>query len=173
MSRQAVRAEVASWFAPPAVQGLSTVFRAAPTFIDGEDWAPIQEGFWGATAYVHIHEHSEQRIALGGPTGGIKQVTYQMALVLMFRWVVPDGAGAASFDGRADGWADAFDSLVDNVSARIRQDRTFNVQPGGSIWQVGEGRGDLKITTDLPKIDDGQVVVWTAFDFEVIEMVAT
>ena len=174
MSRAAVRAEVASWFATPAIQGLQTVFRAAPTYIDGEDWAPIQGDFWGATGYVHIHEHSESRIALGGATGGIKQVTYAMALVLLFRWVIPDGASSTSFDGRPDGWADAFDSLVDNVTARIRQDRTFNASlpTGGSIFQAGEGRNDLKITTDLPKIDDGQVVVWTSFDFEVIEMIS-
>ena len=171
MTRAAVRRQIADWFAAPAVPGLNKAFRAAPTLIAGDDWATVQEGNWGAAAYVHLSEQHETRLTLGGAHGGLKEITYSAALVVLFRWVIPDGD--ADVDGEVDGWADAYDYLIDNVMARIRQDRTFGSGTGGPIWQAGEGHQDLKLQTDLPKVDDGQVVVWSAVEFEVVEMAAT
>lgn len=165
-----VRRAVTTYLQSPPIPGVVSVFRAVPVVIQGDSWAPALDTGWGAAIAVHLGEKRESRIALGGATSGIKRVDYAVSLVLIFRWVIPDDASEGP-DTEPDGWADAFDALLDAVEARIRSDRTFGTGQQGVIWQAGEAEEDLRIQMDLPKVDNGEVQVWAAMEIVVTEMV--
>lgn len=169
MGSQGVRAAIAAHLAPPAIPGLSTVYRGLPVTIVDTDWAIGIDTGWGAGSYLHINDRAESRVAMGGEHGGIKRVDYQCALVVFFRWRYTDHGP----DNATDGWTDAFDGLIDDLVTRIRADRTFGCGTSGPIWQVGEGEQDVRVQVDAPHEDSGQVVVWAALEFEVTEMVTT
>ena len=169
MGVQDVRRVIVAYLSTPPLPGLVTVFRGEPVIMDGEDWAPALSTGWGAGSYVHIGEQAERRIAFGGaPPGGVKEITYACALVVVYRWIIP---GDGNPTGEADGWTEPFDGLLDSIKTRMRADRTFGNGASGPVWQAGEGDADMRVQMDLPRIDDGQVLVWAALEFEVVEMV--
>lgn len=172
MSAQDMRRAIVSWFAPPAIPGLVRVYPAMPTIADGREWDFGPSRGWAAVGYVHISDQSEQRIALGGAFGGIKQVTYQCGLVLLYRYLVPS---PVPVDSDESAWVVALDALLDAVTSRIREDRTFGCGDAGPVWQAGEGDGiqspDVRITRDLPVLDAGKVHAWQVVEFTAVEMV--
>jgi len=172
VSAAAVRKVIAAYMAPPSVPGLATVFRGLPVTIQPQDWPVGPDTGWGAGAYVHINDIREKRISVGGPTGGIKKVVYDCALVIFFRWQFSDHGPYNT----TDGWTEAFDGLIDAITERIRGDRTMGCGSEGPVWQVGEGDGegdgdDIRTQVDAPHEDSGQVIVWAALEFTVVEMV--
>lgn len=169
MTAANVRAQIANWFQPPAVEGLQTCYPAMPYWAGGDKWELAVNDGWGAVAYVHLREESESRIGLGGATGGIKEVTYQVGLVLLFKWLIPTQLPAGQDESS---YVLALDTLIDSVKARIRSDRTFGSGPNGIIWQAGTGENDLKVARDLPRRQSGAVLSWQVIEFEVVEMIA-
>ena len=167
MSSATVRRAVADWFASPAVQGLQRVWAAQPWYGSDREYMASVNGGWGAVGYVHLTEQSETRIALGGATGGTKEVTYRVGLVVLFKWNIPQGAPVAGTDESA--YVTQLDQLLDDVVARLRSDRTL----GGAVWQAGENPNDVKITRDLPKrMGNTAILAWQVVEFDVVEMVA-
>lgn len=167
MGHQEVRRALAAYMGTPPLPGVVTTYRAVPTRIEGESWAPYTDTGWGAALAIHLGQKRERRVSM--PSGdGIKEVTYQATILIAFRWLIPDDE-----DGTVepDGWADAWDGLLDLVEARVRDDPTFGTGPGGTIFQAGEGEGDVSVDAGLPAIDNEQVLMWGAVDVEVVEMV--
>lgn len=174
MSASQLRAAITAWLQPPAVPGLTRVYPAFPVFAPGQDWR-LEEGQGsGAVGYVHLAQQRERRITIGGEHGGTKQVMWQVALVLVYRHLLPSSV-IDSGEDTAAGWAGPYDRLIDAVCERLRADRTLGTG-GAVVWQAAEGSGDgagddLVIDSDLPAVNAGQVVQFTAITFTAIQMI--
>lgn len=166
MPAATVRAAVQS-FLTGQVPGLAAVYTAQPYYVDGDLFGFTTNGNYGAVAYVHLDRQEETRIAFGGASGGHKQVTYQVGLVVLYKYLIlPD----STVDEAA--WAGPLDALLDAVVARLRSDRTLGTGAGGVVWQAGEDNNDLRIQRDLPVEDDGVIHSWQVVEFTVVEQVA-
>ena len=191
MSADNVIDTLQAWLAPPNVIGLNAVFDSAPWFTDGASWELDAQLGWGAIGVLHIDHEHEVRVAAGGVAadgtpGGLKELHYDVGLLVVFKFVVPtlEDQGIA-----ATGYRRALNGLLDGVKVRLRQDRTAGsasgpsglggvpVTPEGSILLVGEGDGhgspDITIDRDLPKRDVG--IVWSnsLIRFHIVEIAAT
>jgi hypothetical protein len=167
MSRKAARNAVATWLAPPNVAGLNTVYTGEPRLVRDEDYiAGVQPPVLsGAVGFPFVERQHEQRIAVGGATGGMKMITYELAFAVRFKSAQKKGEDAD----------DDHDSVIDAVVARIRSDRTL----GGAFWQAGEGDTrfgqDIDVVSGTPKqrTKDGPIIIWSVVRFKAIEMVST
>ena len=163
-----VRQAVQAWFDAPAVQGLNRVYAAMPWWAGGDQWDIGLNGGWGAIGYVHITDEHETRIAYGGIPGGIKQVTYQVGLVLLFKYQIPTQLPAGADESE---YVTYLDALIDGVKNRLRQDPTLGTGSKGVVWQAGEGRADVVIRRDLPRRKGQAVQSWQVLEVEVVENV--
>lgn len=159
MSRASVRAGIVSFLSTPQIAGLAQVYPSYPGQL-GEQALGLSAGNGsGAYAIVDLGDDSEVRIAVGGLTAGIKHVTYKVMIGLFF----------ASFKPALQAMAD-YDTLLDALKARIRSDRTL----GGSVWQAGEGAGDLHTAADVPRANaKGGLTIWSALSVDVIEEIVS
>lgn len=141
MTRAAVRSGIAAYFGgttydavyriwrptPLAASGLAGVRAYFPKRMSDDDYTfgynPPRS--MGGVMIVHLPMETEKRIALGGPTAGIKRLVYSVELHLFHTGQVPHAE-----DAQAD-----FDGLIDAVVGRIRTDRTL----GGTVTEAGEG----------------------------------
>lgn len=163
MSRAAVRAAVAAWFASPPIPKLNAVYGDPAKFVDQQRLFNDSSGS-GAIGIVHIERQEERRIAIGGATSGVKQRTYDVGLQIIFESVKPHGE-----DASAD-----LDALLDAVVTRLQSDRTL----GGAVFQAGEGdvtgTPDVEILSDLPRTVGGSTVqIWNVVRFKAVEMLQT
>jgi hypothetical protein len=160
VSRATVRAAVAAWFAPPNVAGLNTLYSAMPKQAMPQAFrvnlAPGTPS--GAVAVVDIERDDEVRIALGGITSGKKEITYTLALDLFMQSIRLHGEDAMS----------DFDTLIENVKARLRADRQIGT--GGTIFRAGETL--LQGEYGVPQtVRGGAVEMWGRVRFECVEII--
>jgi len=158
MSRSTVRAAVSSWFAPPNVAGLNTVYTAKPKIIPAVDFRRGQPAGTrtGVVGVVSITYEQEQRVALGGASSGWKMVAYSVEFQLYCHSVQP----------KAEDAQDDFDTTVDGIAARLRADRTL----GGAVWEAAEDL--LEVEFGEPAVISGSATErWAAVRFIVIDMV--
>ena len=131
MSRSGIRVSVATWIQNGAIPNLVAVFAAMPKTIsmDGGSMGPDR-----AVGWLEVPSQVEQRRAMGPVVGGIptgsKEVTYALTLHLRGRSVQPDPIDAAL----------TFDSILDAILARLRQDPT-TVDP--ALFRVADGQIDV------------------------------
>lgn len=146
MSRQTVRAQIAAYLTAGigTVEYLTNVYAYPPkTTAAGElipQTIPGQDS--GAVAYLHLTTQSEQRIALGGPTSGRKQVAYNLGIII-FQYGVNVETQVLGEEN---------DKLLDSLVAYIRASRTAGT--GGAVFQWGEGTlaggEDIHILASMP-----------------------
>jgi hypothetical protein len=170
-----VRTALVEFFKPADTtqfDAFARVYRDWPWMFTADDWwnsIPDVEEDWGAVAAVHIDSSSETRLTLPAYTGS-KQITYQVALLIWYQYLIPDDLGL----DEADQWVSGLDLTIDRVKARIRSDQTGGTG-GEPILQMGEGDNtglgepNIEITSDLPVVDDGIVyiltrVAWAAYE---------
>lgn len=162
MSRATIRAAVATFFAPPAVTGLNTIYTTFPKRVPGNQFRYGQPAGTksGSVGIVHIINEREERIAIGGPTSGKKWVHYTVELQVYCH----------SIETHAEAAMDFFDTVIDGVKARLRSDRWLNDYP--VIFEAGER--ELSGYYGEPKVlADGASEVWGAVRFEVSEVLTT
>jgi hypothetical protein len=159
MSTATVRAAVAAWFA--GTPGFGRVWKGQPKVQVPADF-DSGSGTLVPTAYVHMDNRVETRIA--GPAGaGIKQVTHTVGLVVTVRWwLTPDGG--------QDEWTAAVDAATDAVVDRLRADHNLGTA-GEVVWLAGEGQADVQMAQDLPVYGDTVGELKTVVQFQVVEMV--
>jgi len=142
MSRTACRAAVAGYLSGN-VTGVAKFYASIPSIIQGRNFFdPAARGLpGGCIGWLTIVDSQEARKASGGPTSGWKRVDYTMDIELLQQWnrraqATADGSGDAAIDAAA-----AFDTIIDNLVARIRTDRTAGTggATAGTVWQWGEG----------------------------------
>ena len=162
MSRSTVRAAVAAYFTPATVTGLASMHNY-PAKINNEGEFVLPTGGFGAFVYIHLQDQSEKRIALGGPTSGIKWRHYMVTLMCIYR----------SNDPKAEVAGTNNDAFLDAMVAHILADRKLG--NSAVIFQAGEGGDtggdDIRVQSGLPKaMKAGLVQVFSTISFQVVEM---
>jgi hypothetical protein len=172
MGSEAVRAAIVDYFAPPNIAGLRKVYPAMPYWAGGDQWEFAEVDGWACVGFVHLTRSDEQRIGLGGEHGGQKFVHYDVGLVLLYKWLIPDPIPQGS---DATEWTVWIDQIIDAVKDRIRADRTFGCEDKGPIWQAGDGSSinspDISVQRDLPRLTAGKVQSWQVVEFTVTEAI--
>jgi len=147
MSRQTVRAAVASYLSPATSQlpFLGNVyahpakFTPEGDFFDGQD--PGHSN--GVVMFIYIGRQDERRAALGGPHNGRKVVEYDLILDCFIR----------TMGSKAEDCGAASDQFLDALVAYIRADR--NAGNPSVIFQWGEGSYpgsvDIEVQALYPK----------------------
>lgn len=137
----------------PQVQGLGAVRRARGKRTNLRE-LHLHDGVGtevhGTTMLVHLQTGLERRIAVAGPTDGIKQVDLEVNLHVFLH-------STAEYAEDAE---DAFVALADAIRDRIHADRTlgtggFEAGTAAGV-QVGEGDGSIRWEMD-PPINEGRV----------------
>lgn len=166
MSRATIRAAVTAWLAPPNVTGINTVYRGFPAEIPGTAYFSATPGAMaGCVAIVFIAGEAEVRKAFGGPTSGKKRVDYTVEIHLRYRSVKPPGLGS---DVGLEA-TDDFDTIVENLKARIRADRTAG---SSAVWQWGESNLDGRYGESVQD-GAGGVIQWGAIVTTATEWLTT
>lgn len=164
-----VRRAIKAWFEPPAVQGLQTMYLAQPWIAITTAWELSANAGFGAIGWVHFPHQDETRVAFNGTTGGMKQLTYDVGLVILYQYLIPATLGAGEAE---DAWVGPLDQMLTDIKARMREDPTLGT--GGSdvpglVWQAGEDEKDIAIDQDFPTSDKAKVHSWNALRFQVVE----
>jgi len=160
--------------APGTVPGVARVYRAQPWFIGGSSWSLSVEGGSGAVAFIHFPDKNEQRVAdpaesVSTQVVGWKQVDYQVAVVVLYQYLIPSATQAQQLTG--DEWVDPLDATLDGLESWIRADPTAGTGPQGVVFEMAQSPGDLALPQDLPRIVNGKVLSWQALHFTATEMI--
>lgn len=157
MSAATVRAQMQAFLADPAIPGMQRWYRDQPYFAAGEQWDLAANNGWGAIGWPTITDETESRITLPALTGQ-KEITYKVAVVLLFQWLKPSTPHAE------DAYIGPLDDLIEAVKTRLRSDPKAGTGPGlgGVIFQQSQDDGDLTIARDVPRLakGGGKVLAW-------------
>jgi hypothetical protein len=162
MSASTIRRAVRDYIAPTA--GLANTYKAEPHFV-GEDAWVAYDGTRGTMAFVNIDNEDESRLVINGTTTSGQQITYDVALVLLYEYLIPPD------EASPDDWVDGLDALIDALKVRFRADPHLGTGPGGVVWSAAQEDGALRIARDLPKQGNGVVRSWNVLTFKVTENV--
>lgn len=158
-----IRSAVVNYFT--GTPGLASVSRDEPWFMNGQMW--LSNGLEGTASFVHIDHQTETRVAMGGQGGGKKAVTYDIALVIAYQYLIPADGSA----GQLDTWVDGLDKVLDAIVAKLRADQTLGCGSSGPVWSAGEQDMDIAIQRELPVRDRGKVWSVNYVMFKVTEIV--
>lgn len=162
MTAANVRAQIITYLG--AINGITTLYRDAPYELTGDNWQ--SNNLPGTPAFIHMNTSDESRITVPAGTGW-KHVEYEVSLVALYQYWIPDGATAK------DSWVAGQDSLVDAIVAQIRKDPAFGSVNGSPIFEAGNQDSGIRVTRDMPHWDQGggKVMAWFRVDFRVTELV--
>lgn len=163
MGARAIRLAVRDYVAPTA--GLSNTYKDEPHYVSNDAWYTAN-GTHGTVAYVHIDSESESRLVITGFPEAGQQVTYHVAIVVLYEYLIPEN------EASPDAWVDGLDDVLDALKARLRADPHLGTGPTGVVWSAAQHDGALAISRDLPKKDSGVVRSWNVLQFQVTENVA-
>lgn len=162
MGRATIRAAIGDYLSGAGITNLTTVLTHPPKVTtDGDIIAP--GAAYGGLIYVHLGGQSERRIAVGGPTDGMKMRLYRVSLVAVFRSVAPQAETADEQN----------DLFIDSLIAAIEANRA-----PGDVWQWGEGdtfgAPDIDLQTDMPATLRQQATqIWNVLTVSALELLAT
>jgi hypothetical protein len=149
MSRSTVRSQFISYLEGADIPFLSKVmtfpakFTPEGEFYQGEDPGHQQ----GCIVFPYIENQSEKRIELTGPTGGGKEITYEVVFTCIFR---------SNKRKTEDAGTDA-ETFLDGFTNAIRASK--NCGGNGPIFQWGEGGtsggSDIEVTSYYPRQING------------------
>lgn len=162
MGRATIRAGIVDYLTSANVTDLTTVVAHAPKVTAAGDIIAPSAAF-GGIVFVHLGEQSERRIAVGGPSSGMKMRLYRVSMVAVFRGIDPQ---AEKVDA-------ANDTFIDSLVAAIEANRT----PAG-VWQWGEGdtfgAPDISVSTNFPVTSDMQATqIWNELSVDAMELLQT
>jgi len=173
---RAIRHGIATWFGgpydepmrsyrTPQVEGLGVVRRARAGLDDHAEYflgQPAPGGLVGSQMLVHVQGATEERVAIAGPTSGLKLVRADVLLAVWLRSTAEHTEDAG----------DAFYGLLDRLLARLRDDRTcgtggFEAGYDAGGFQIGEG-GDpwLRWEMDAPETSNGLTSAYLTIAFQ-------
>jgi hypothetical protein len=153
VSREAVRAQFVNYLNGANIAGLGSVKTFPAKFTpEGEFYANEDPGHQsGAIVYPYIESQRERRLELTGPTGGGKEITYEVVFTCIFR---------STKRKTEDAGADA-ESFLDGFTNAIRASK--NCGGSGPILQWGEGSvsggEDIEVVSYYPKQINGSAAV--------------
>jgi len=156
-----VRAQIAAYFAPPNVAGLSTVYRSRPKRIDPNDFDLSVGGGSGAVLVIHIPRGHETRLTMGPTNAAQKYDVHNIAMELLFQSVKVDTMAAQ----------DDHDALIDALKVRFRADRTLGSTNGAPIWQAGQDPAGIDVELAEPELGKQNFILNGVIRFEAWEIV--
>ena len=159
VGRKEARSTIASFIAPPNVDGINQVFTSFPKRINFQvNSLPSQLS--RSAAVIFIESERETRLAIGGAHSGIKRVDYTIVIQLFHH----------SNERNAEDAMDDFDITVDNLKARLRSDHQFGDTSGVLVWQAAEPVID--VSYGEPTSNDGtSTETWASLRFDVTQMI--
>ena len=178
MSRATVRKALTDYLTTGTqggpVPGVTRVFKAQPWLIDGKTWNLAENLGSGAVLFVHFPDKDERREAdpaasVSSTVVGVKRVDYQVAVIVLYQYLIPPAAQAQQYAG--DEWVDALDATLDGLESWIRADPTAGTGPQGVVFEMGQAPGDLSLPQDLPRLVGGKVLSWQALHFTATEVI--
>ena len=160
VGRKEARDAIATFIAPPNVDGINQVFTSFPKRIDFQVNA-LPSDVSRCAAVIFIESERENRLAIGGATNGIKRVDYSVAIQLFHHSMQRDAEDAM----------DDFDNLIDAIKERLRQGQhTLGEIDPNLIWQAAEPFIDVSYSEPLVR-DNGATDIWAAIRFTVTQMI--
>lgn len=159
VGRKEVRSTLASFIAPPAVDGINQVFTSFPKRINFQVNA-LPSDLSRCAAVIFIESERETRLAIGGATSGIKQVDYTVVIQLFHHSMQRD-----SEDAMAD-----FDIVIDNLKNLLRSNHTFGDPSGTLVWQAAEPAIDTSYGEPLSS-DGTATETWAQLRFTITQMI--
>jgi len=157
--RAAVRSTLATFIGQPNVDGINQIFVAFPKRIDFQVNA-LPSQLTRSVAVIHIEAERENRLAIGGATNGWKRVDYTIAIQLF----------AHSLQRKSEDAMTDFDTVVDNLKAKLRSDHQFGDPSGTLVWQGAEPV--INATFGEPISNDGtSTEIWATLTFDVTQMI--
>ncbi|HEY8976308.1 MAG TPA: hypothetical protein VIN75_18985 [Burkholderiaceae bacterium] len=179
MSRATVRAALYAYLQAGcagggSVPGVTKVYRAQPWLIDGKTWNLSSDLGSGAVVFLHFMDKGETRQAdpaasVSTEVVGWKQVDYQVALVVLYQYLIPSNTQSVQYTGEE--WVDALDATLGGLEDLLRADPTAGTGPGGAVFEMAQSPGDLTLPQDLPRLVNGKVMSWQALHFTATEMI--
>ena len=164
VGRKEARDTIATFIAPPQVDGINQVLTSFPKRINFEVNAlPSQRN--RCVAVVFIESETETRIGLGGYTSagtatGIKKVDYSIAIQLFHH----------SMENNAEDAMADFDNVIDNLKNRLREDHQFGDPSGVLVWQAAEPV--INTSYGEPLSSNGTATeTWAVVRFDVTQMI--
>jgi hypothetical protein len=157
MSRVVVRTAIADWV--KAAEIFDDVRRGkvqfqTPKFVAGTP-------NYRTVAYVLLSNAHESRIAMGGPTSGVKQIDYTAHVVMHFWSIDPDWEAAQ----------DRFDEVIDLLKAQIRTGGRTLGRPD-VVLQAGEWAAGIDDQVTEPvTVAGAQMTQVASVSFEVTELI--
>ena len=127
VGRKEARSTLATFIAPPNVDGINQVFTSFPKRINFEVNAlPSQKN--RCAAVIAIESSRSNRLGIGGKYSGIKRIDYTVAIQLFHHSMELNAE-----DAMAD-----FDNVIDSLKNRLRSDHQFGDKSGVLVWQAAE-----------------------------------
>lgn len=157
--RTGVRATLYNWLVSGNIQTLNQIFTSFPKRINYQ--VNSQPGQLSRSAVViFIQTENERRIAIGGAHNGWKRIDYSVILQVYQHSLERDSEAAMA----------AFDTLIDNIKARLRADHNFGDTSGTLVWQGAEP--EINVTYGEPATNDGAATeTFAEIQFTVTEMI--
>ncbi|MDE2106429.1 MAG: hypothetical protein KGL39_54945 [Patescibacteria group bacterium] len=120
----------------------------------------------GCVIYLHLKRQNESRIAIGGPTNGMKARPYVLTMLCFLR--------SKKIDTQDVG--DDNDEFLDSLTALIEADRSAGAP--ATIFQWGEGHNlfgvDIDVKAGMPRpLRSGNSQVFSTVDVVVYEILNT
>ena len=159
VGRKEARSTIATFIAPPNVDGINQVFTSFPKRINYQVNSTAGQLSRSAVV-IFIQSEREKRIAIGGATNGWKQVDFTVVLQIFHHSMQRDAE-----DAMAD-----FDTLVDNIKATLRADHRFGDTTGNLVWQGAEPAIDTLYGEPVTS-DNGATETFAEIRFDVTEMI--
>lgn len=160
MSRSSIRKQIAYYLRNQTVKDLNQVFTTFPNRINFQENASAGQ-MSRAAGVIFIERESENRIALGGATSGVKRVDYDIALQIYHHSLHNDSEEAMN----------DFDQTIDELKQLLRADHRFGDTSGVIIWQAAEP--EISVEYGEPaRSQGGATETWAAVRFAISEMIA-
>ena len=159
VGRKQVRSTLASFIAPPAIDGINQVFTSFPKRIDFQvNSLPSQVN--RCIAVIFIESETESRIAVGGAHSGWKRIDYTVVIQLFHH----------SLERLAEDAMDNLDGIIDDLKDKLRSDHRFGDTSGTLVWQGAEPVIDVSYGEPLSQ-KGNSIETWASVRFTVTQMI--
>jgi hypothetical protein len=157
--RAAVRSTLATFIGQPNVDGINQVFTAFPKRIDFQVNA-LPSQLSRCAAVIHIDSERENRLAIGGATNGIKRIDYSISIQLFHH----------SMERKSEDAMANFDTVIDNLKAKLRSNHQFGDPSGTLVWQGAEPV--ITVAYGEPMSNNGgPTETWATVRFDITQMI--
>ena len=157
--RSGVRATLYNWLLTGNIANVNQIFTSFPKRINYQ--VNSQPGQLSRAALViFIQNERETRLAVGGAHNGWKRVDYSV-IVQVYQHSLERNSEAAMV---------AFDTLIDSLKERLREDHNFGDTTGNLVWQGAEPV--INCTYGEPSTSEqGATETFGEIQFDVTEMI--